>query len=201
MNNKLFNTIFVLNRDVNAVAVPSGAKFILHKGCEVRVMQHLGDTISVSFYGNLARIYKKDSGALGKEASDVLIYKEPEELNSDSLSIDEKVWERIKRVYDPEIPVNVVDLGLIYNVRVKNNQIFIKKIFKKLSNAAYEYVVYIEMTLTAPGCGMGDVIMEDVKFSVMAIKEVVRVEVKMVFDPLWSKEMMSDAARLELGML
>ncbi len=174
--------VVCLQRDCVALMVPSGARILLHKGTEVTITQALGSSYTVNVYGNLARIDLKDADALGKEAKNAL-----EELPTDA-SIEDKVWTQLKTVFDPEIPVNIVDLGLVYHCKV-------------LPQDSGKVIVEIEMTLTAPGCGMGPVIAGDAKEKVLAIEEVESAEVEIVFDPPWEQSMMSDAARLELGFL
>lgn len=176
--------IIVLNRDCMALLVPSGARIMLHKGTEVTITQSLGNSYTVAVYGNLARIDGKDADALGKTPTNPL-----EGLPSDA-TIEDKVWFQLKTVFDPEIPVNIVDLGLVYHCNVEPSE--------KNPDA---YIVKIVMTLTAPGCGMGPVIAADAKHRVLAIEEVDSTEVDIVFDPPWDQSMMSDMAKLELGML
>lgn len=174
--------IVVLNRDTVALMVPSGARIILHEGTEVNITQALGDNFTVSVYGNLARIDAKDADALGKKVSDPL-----SEL-PDNATLEDKVWVQMQTVYDPEIPVNVVELGLIYRC-----------VIEPVDDKSFR--VNIDMTLTAPGCGMGPVIAEEVKQKVLKIPEVAEAQVDIVFDPPWTQDMMSDTAKLELGML
>lgn len=174
--------IIVLNRDTFALLVPSGARVMLHQGTEVTVTQSLGNSFTVSVYGNLARIDARDADALGKEVHSPL-----DDL-PEGTSIEDQVWTQLHTVFDPEIPVNIVDLGLIYQCKV-------------VTQPDDSYIVNIEMTLTAPGCGMGPVIVDDVKEKVLAIPGVTETHVEMVFEPPWDQSMMSDIAKLELGML
>lgn len=173
--------IIVLNRDTFAMLVPSGARVMLHQGTEVTITQALGNSFTVSVYGNLARIDAKDSDALGKEA-----YNPLSDL-PEGATVEDKVMTLLHTVYDPEIPVNIVDLGLIYGCKVN------------LVDA--NYVVNIDMTLTAPGCGMGPVIAQEVKDKILTIPGVIEAKIEMVFDPPWDQGRMSDVAKLELGML
>lgn len=173
--------IIFLQRDVNALLIPSGARIYLQQGTEVTITQSLGGSYTVNIYGNLARIDNKDADALGKPVQ--LAMTEDELENS---SIEDLVWSQMKTCYDPEIPVNIVDLGLIYNCDIKEKD--------------GEFSIVIEMTLTAPGCGMGPTIAAEVKNKIHAIPKVTAVEVELVFDPPWNHTMMSDAAKLELGM-
>lgn len=173
--------IIILNRDIFAMLVPSGARVMLHEGTEVTITQALGNSFTVSVYGNLARIDGKDAEALGKK-----VYNPLNDL-PEGASIEDQVWAQLHTVYDPEIPVNVVDLGLIYSCKIEGE--------------AGNYLVNIEMTLTAPGCGMGPVIVEDVKEKALSVPGVSEVEVELVFDPPWDQGMMSDVAKLELGIL
>lgn len=176
------NQIILLQRDVNALLIPSGARIYLQQGTEVTITQALGGSYTVNIYGNLARIDNKDADALGKP---VQLEITEEELNNSS--IEELVWTQMKTCYDPEIPVNIVDLGLIYECNVK-----------ELENQRHH--VLIKMTLTAPGCGMGPTIAAEVKNKVEALPSVQEAEVDIVFDPPWNHAMMSEAAKLELGM-
>lgn len=176
--------IIILNRDCTALLVPSGARIMLHEGTEVTVTQSLGSSYTVSVYGNLARIDGKDADALGKTPTDPL-----SEL-PDNATIEEKIWHQLKTVYDPEIPVNIVDLGLVYACHVTPDL---------EDNTGFN--VQIIMTLTAPGCGMGPVIAHDAKQKVLAVPGIKTADVEIVFDPPWDQSKMSDLAKLELGML
>lgn len=176
------NNIVVLRRDVDALMIPSGARIFLQAGTEVKITQALGGSYTVNIYGNLARIDAKDADALGVDVKDEIT----EEMLSNH-SLEELVWLQMKKVYDPEIPVNIVDLGLIYEVSL-------------VPLGKDDHQVKIIMTLTAPGCGMGPTIVGDVKQRVSALPKITQVDVDMVFDPPWDREMMSDAAKLELGL-
>lgn len=176
--------IIILNRECTALLVPSGARIMLHEGTEVQITQSLGNSYTVAVYGNLARIDGKDADALGKTPTNPL-----SELAPDA-TIEDQVWHQLKGVYDPEIPVNIVDLGLVYHCTVTPDI---------TDNTGY--IVNIIMTLTAPGCGMGPVIAHDAKQRVLAIPGVKKAEIEIVFEPAWDQSMMSDVAKLELGML
>lgn len=174
-------TIIILKRDVNALLIPSGARIFLQQGTEVTITQSLGGSYTVNIYGNLARIDNKDADALGKP---VQLAVSKEELKDSS--IKDLIWSQMKTCYDPEIPVNVVDLGLIYecNIHEENDQ----------------HYVAVTMTLTAPGCGMGPIIAGEIEDKIAELPSVASVTVEIVFDPPWNHTMMSDAAKLELGM-
>ncbi|AAO90857.1 putative Fe-S cluster assembly protein SufT [Coxiella burnetii] len=173
--------IVVLNRDTMALMVPSGAPIRVPQGTEVTLIQSLGGTFTVNIFGNLARIEAKDADALGKPIKNPL-----DDLPEDA-GVKDKVWAQLHTVFDPEIPVNIVDLGLVYTCDIE-----------KLAENVHR--VLVEMTLTAPGCGMGPVLVEDVKRKILAVPEVSEVEVELVFDPPWDRSMMSDTAKLQLGM-
>ena len=173
-----------LTRDVEANLVPSGDQITLKKGELVRITQALGGSYTVLIQGNMAQVASSNADALGKEA---------EESQADSCSAEQTfheqlVWDQLKTCYDPEIPVNIVDLGLIYDCRVW-----------ELENENYR--INIKMTLTAPGCGMGPAIAKDVEDKLMLLPNVDYVFVELVWDPPWSQDMMTDEAKLELGML
>ena len=174
----------MLSRGVQAIRVPSGDRIILPKGMQVIITQSLGGSFTVNIGGNLARIANEDADALGREP--MKGPEVPEEPTDDD--IQSAVWRQLETCYDPEIPVNIVDLGLVYDCDIQRN-------------ADNTWSVEIRMTLTAPGCGMGDVIADDVRHRVEMIPGVQRCEVELVFEPPWGPEMMSEAARLQTGML
>jgi probable FeS assembly SUF system protein SufT len=180
MDNK--KKIIALTRDTIAMMVPSGARIMLHKDTEVTVTQSLGSSFTVNVYGNLARIDSKDADALAIELEDPLADLPPE------ANTEDRVMSMLRTVYDPEIPVNVVDLGLIYTCHIEPVD-------------EQKHQVKIQMTLTAPGCGMGPSIVADVIERVNSLPEIDEVNVDMVFDPPWERSMMSEAAQLELGMM
>lgn len=176
------NELIILSRDIDALLIPSGAPIQLPRYTEVRITQALGDTFTVNVYGNLARVDGKDADALGKAPVDSLA-----DIDYESMSLEEIAMLQLKTCYDPEIPVNIVDLGLIYACDV-------------LPLGADEHSVKIQMTLTAPGCGMGPVLMEEMKRKVARVKGVTQVDVELVFEPPWDRSMVSEAAQLQLGI-
>lgn len=176
--------ILVLRRDVVAAMVPSGTRIVLQEGTEVTLTQAKGDSYTLEVFGNLVRLDGVDADAIGREAMNPL-----DKLSPDATT-EEKIWELLKMVFDPEIPVNIVDLGLVYACEV----------VEVADSDPQEYIVKIIMTLTAPGCGMGPVIAADAKQKILILPEVKEADVEIVFDPPWSQDMMSDAAKLELGM-
>ena len=173
--------VVILNRDCFAYMVPSGGRMMLHQGTEVTITQDLGDTYTLNVYGNLVRVDNKDADALGKTPKNTL-----DDFPPDA-SVEDKVWTQLRTCYDPEIPVNIVELGLIYSCDINQD-------------TDSSYIIKMVMTLTAPGCGMGPVIAGDAKAKLLAIPEVKEADVDIVFDPPWDREMMSDVAKLELGM-
>lgn len=174
--------ITVLRRDCDAFLIPSGAKLRLQSGTEVMITQALGGSYTVNVYGNLARIDGKDGDALGKPVLAA------EETLPEGTSLEEAVWAKLKTCYDPEIPINIVDLGLIYECNIT-----------PLGDNKYR--IDIRMTLTAPGCGMGTVMANDVKEKLTSIPGITEVNVDVVFDPPWDQGRISDAAKLQLGIL
>jgi probable FeS assembly SUF system protein SufT len=166
-----------LNRDVIAIQVPSGTATTLPANAEVTISQALGGSFSVEYEGRLYRIDGLDADALGKPALQLVF--DDAEPGIIKLEHVDKV---LRTVYDPEIPVNLLDLGLIYARRVEA---------KKIS---------IDMTLTAPACGMGDVLRAEVARRLRQVPNVDEVEVNLVFTPQWNRSMLSDVAKLELGM-
>ncbi|MFC1546980.1 putative Fe-S cluster assembly protein SufT [Candidatus Neomarinimicrobiota bacterium] len=178
--------IVTLIRDCDGLLIPSGDQIALKKGQEVTITQALGGSYSVIVQGNLARIDGQDADALGKK----LISTTDTEHEIPSGTVNEQlVWEQIKTCYDPEIPVNIVDLGLIYDLQLS-----------PMDDGSGQRVD-IKMTLTAPGCGMGPVIADDVHHKVLSVPGVSEAHVQLVWEPMWNQAMMSEAARLQLGML
>ncbi len=180
-----------LERDCDALMVPSAVPFTIPGGTEVQIVQALGGHITVNVRGNLARIDKGDADALGVSLDDVSDAKKHPE-GPLSLVNEEEVWSQLKTVYDPEIPVNIVALGLVYHVKVSSQYNAEQKLIANL--------VDVQMTLTAPACGMGPVIVADAEAKIRDISSVTDVNIELVFDPPWDKAMMSEEAKLELGM-
>lgn len=176
-----------LKRACEATQIPSGSKMIIPAGTEVRITQSLGGTYTViTDEGIMVRIAEKDADALGVEASDDTL--KGEASSGSGKSIEQRVWDQLKTCYDPEIPVNIADLGLIYLCQVS-----------PLPEGGNK--VQIKMTLTAPGCGMGEVLRADVKAKVLGIPGVKQADVQLTLDPPWDQSRMSEAAKLQLGML
>ena len=169
----------VAQQDVPARLVPVGTPITIPEGSFVTLTQALGGNYTVVHNGNMARVDGTDAAALGLE-SEALSF---EPADGDTIREDD-VWTALKTIYDPEIPVNLVDLGLIYKVHI--------------DQASKQ--VLIDMTLTAPACGMGPVLVSDVKYRSAMVPNVAEVKVELVFDPPWSREMMSEEAQLETGM-
>ncbi|GAA3911495.1 putative Fe-S cluster assembly protein SufT [Litoribacillus peritrichatus] len=166
-------------RDCPARLVPDGTRITIPSGTFVTITQSLGGNYTVTVNGNMARIDGTDAEALGLQAEELVF-----EAVSGSSIQEEHVWQALKTIYDPEIPVNLVDLGLIYKVSIDQDA----------------KLVTVDMTLTAPGCGMGPVLVSDVKYRVAKVPNVSEVAVELVFDPPWHRDMMSEEAQLETGM-
>lgn len=178
------NEPVTFNRDCDAVLIPVGEKVTLPAGTYGFVTQALGSSFTIYIEGNLFRIAGTDADAIGKEPL------APPEVAEDATEsdIEAVVWQQMRTCYDPEIPINIVDLGLIYSCRIERTE-------------RGSRVVHVEMTLTAPGCGMGDILAADVRDKIEIIPTVERAEVELVFDPPWNQSMMSEAAQLEAGLL
>lgn len=174
--------VVLTKREVEARLVPTGTEIMIPSDTFVTITQSLGGSFTVAVNGNLARIEGHEADALGKQPLESSF-----DTPSDGTINENQVWEAIRNCYDPEIPVNVVDLGLIYDCQVTND-------------AANGNAVFIRMTLTAAGCGMGPVITDDVKRKVEHVPNVDKVEVELTFDPPWNSDMLTDEAKLELGM-
>lgn len=175
-----------LSREAKAQLIPSGDTVILQKGQPVKITQALGGSYTLYINGNLVKLDGADADAIGKEPT---IQKEAEaDFDPNAPVNEDEVWEKLKTCYDPEIPVNIVDLGLVYELEITPHQ-------DGGNN------VLVKMTLTAPGCGMGPSIAADAEYRVGQIPGVTAVSVQLVWEPLWNRDMMSDAALLQLGML
>jgi len=170
-------------RDCAVVMIPSGDEVTLPVGTIGYITQSLGGSFTVFVDGNLFRVAGIDADAIGKEP--VLPPSLPEDATIDD--VEKLVWSQIKTCYDPEIPVNVVELGLIYRCDLDTDD-------------KGEVHVSVSMTLTAPGCGMGEILVEDVRSKIQLIPTIASVDVELTFDPPWNHMMMSDVARLETGM-
>ncbi|MFN3408625.1 MAG: putative Fe-S cluster assembly protein SufT [Limisphaerales bacterium] len=176
----------ILKRDVEASIVPAGTKVTLLKGEEAHITQSLGGSYTVIVNGNMFRISGQDADALGFEVAP-----KPAAPTGGTMTreqVEKQVWDLLKTCYDPEIPVNIVDLGLIYDCVVE-------------PIGENEYKVSVKMTLTAPGCGMGPVLQQDVQNKLLGIDPVQDVQVELVWDPPWNQSMLTDAARLQLGLM
>lgn len=174
-----------LTRDCKAIQIPSGTEFVLPAGSPVIITQSLGGTYTVATQTGLARISETDADALGLEPSPGEAPRPP--LVEGEVK-EEDVWEQLKTVYDPEIPVNVVDLGLIYDLQLSPGE----------SGGTR---VVVKMTLTAPGCGMGPTIAADARSKILTLPGVESAEVELVWSPPWNQGMISEAGRMKLGLI
>lgn len=174
-----------LKRDCEAIAIPSGQSFTMEQGTTVNISQSLGGSYTVSSKYGLSRIAFKDQDALGIESQTKADAKKDEAAEP---LTEGRVWDALKTVYDPEIPVNIVDLGLVYTMELSPPEEGGQR-------------VNVKMTLTAPGCGMGPVIQADAKGRVEALPGVKEASVELVWEPAWNQDMISEAGRMKLGMI
>ncbi len=177
----------ILARDVEASVVPVGTKVTLQKGEQAHITQSLGGTYTVIVNGNMFRIESKDADALGIAVSVAPITATPSGPVTQE-QLEKQVWESLKTCYDPEIPVNIVDLGLIYDCHLT-------------PIGESNYKADVKMTLTAPGCGMGPVLAQDVQNKLISLEPIDEANVELVWDPPWNQGMMTEAAKLQLGLL
>ncbi len=173
-----------LSRDCAATELPSGQPVVLAAGTPVRITQSLGGNHTVAWSGGLAQIGGTDADALGRPAEGPAAASAP----ADGPVNEERVWEQLRHCFDPEIPVTIVDLGLIYDCRLS-------------PHADGGQRVDIKMTLTAPGCGMGEYIKADIENRLRSVPGVTEASVELVWDPPWNQELMSESAKLELGLM
>lgn len=169
----------VTERECKARLVPAGNPATIPEGEFVNITQDLGGNFTVTWRGNMYRIDGTDADAIGRKPQ-VIDFAAPD----DGQISEQQVWDALETIFDPEIPINLVSLGLIYKVSIDQ------------ANASVD----IDMTLTAPGCGMGPVLVGDVEYRVAMVPHVKSVNVELVFDPPWSREMMSEEAQLEAGL-
>ncbi|HJT18255.1 MAG TPA: putative Fe-S cluster assembly protein SufT [Thermoanaerobaculia bacterium] len=175
------------SRNAEGIMIPSGERVLIPNGAHATITQSLGGSYTlITERGLMVRVSGREVEAIGKTPQDVPEVKQGEEVGPGKL--EEMVWEQLKTCYDPEIPVNIVDLGLVYLNDVQPAD-------------GGGYNVKIKMTLTAPGCGMGPVLAHDVRSKIEALPGVKSADVEVVFDPVWDRTMMSDAAKLQLGMM
>ena len=174
----------ITTREIDAVVIPHGSPTRIPFGTKVMIMQKLGGTVTVTTeYGGLYRIDPENLDAIGMEVPAA----PAAAAAGDAGSLDDRVWEVLRSCYDPEIPVNIVELGLVYSCLLDPPA----EDGRRIAN--------IQMTLTAPGCGMGDILAQDIQKRLEKLPEISRAKVEVVFDPPWNQGMMSEAARLQLG--
>jgi len=171
-------------RDCAAVLVPQGDSVTLPAGSFGYITQALGGSYTVFVEGNLFRIAGRDGDAIGKEPEESLSL--PEGASDEE--VEQMVWKQLRTCFDPEIPFNIVDLGLVYEAVLKPHE-------------DGGRLVEVKMTLTAPGCGMGEILVDDVRNKLELIPTIAEADVDLVFDPPWGRHMMSESAKLETGML
>lgn len=175
----------ILSRDIEATLIPQGDPFTLEEGTKVVITHRLGGNFTIMTDHGMFRVASQYADALGEEiVSDGV---ETDGSDHEGPPDSEKIWDQLKKVYDPEIPVNIVDLGLVYNMEVKEED--------------SEYKVHVDMTLTAPGCGMGPTIAEDAKNKVMFVPGVSDADVEIVWDPVWTQDMISEEGKMMLGLI
>jgi probable FeS assembly SUF system protein SufT len=177
------NNLIRLSRAVEATRIPSGEKVQLPANTEIGITQALGGSYTIVCDQGMFRIEAADADAIGKEQATPA----PASETDSGADLETILWERLKTVYDPEIPVNIVDLGLVYEM--------------KTSDIEGGKRVDVKMTLTAPGCGMGPTIQADAKSKLLSAPGVKQAEVELVWDPPWNQSMISEVGRMKLGLI
>jgi probable FeS assembly SUF system protein SufT len=171
-------------RDVVASEIPAGTKFTIPAGTRLQITQSLGGSYTVMVpRGYLGRIDGRDADAIGEA-----LERKPTDEATAQKPVEDLCWDQLRTCYDPEIPVNIVDLGLVYSVQLT-----------PLPGGGN--TVEVQFTLTAPGCGMGDILREDIRQKLLTVPGIHEADVHVLFDPPWNRSMMSDAAKLQLGMM
>ena len=174
-----------LSRDVVATQIPSGDKHPLPAGTQVVIHQVLGGSYTVEAEYGLYRLDGADADAIGETPTNTQVNAK---TLADGAPDPDAIWDQLKKVFDPEIPVNIVDLGLIYSMDV-------------IKTPEGTYKVDVAMTLTAPGCGMGPVIAEDARSKVVLVPGVTEADVRIVWEPPWNQAMISETGKMELGLV
>jgi probable FeS assembly SUF system protein SufT len=181
----------ILKRNVEASVIPAGTKVTLAEGETAHITQSLGGTYTVVVNGNMFRIEAADSDALGlTPAERPAISTAALDGPIDAAKLEKEVWDQMRTCYDPEIPVNIVDLGLIYDCKIE-----------PVPGAQNSFRLNVKMTLTAPGCGMGPVLQQDVQSKLLSVEGVDDVNVELVWEPQWNQGMLTEAAKLQLGLM
>ena len=181
------NTQRTVRREIKATIVPYGTEVTIPEGTIVTITHRLGGNFTVTWQGGMAQIRGRDADAIGEEIPDTPAGDDAEDHAGPPS--EEKVWDALRKVYDPEIPVNIVDLGLIYTMEIIQEP------------ESGEYHVRVDMTLTAPGCGMGPAIAQDARYKVERVPGVSQAHVDIVWDPPWHQDMISEVGKMELGLL
>ncbi|MHC1768382.1 MAG: putative Fe-S cluster assembly protein SufT [Verrucomicrobiia bacterium] len=178
----------ILQRDVEATIVPVGTTVTLLKGEQAYVTQALGGSYTVIVNGNMFRIDGRNADALGLETAPSGSSAQQSTGPRTAEQLEKEIWDALRTCYDPEIPVNIVDLGLIYDCSLT-----------PISQGS-SFQATVKMTLTAPGCGMGPMLAQDVQSKLLSIEGIEEANVELVWDPPWNQGMMTEAARLQLGL-
>ena len=182
------NTEFELSRDCEVILIPSGTKFTIPAGTKGVITQTLGGSYTIATSYGLSRVAENDIDALGVEKPAVKAEAKPQAAKTNGEVSEDDVWNQLRQCFDPEIPVNIVDLGLVYDCRLT----------KKDDGGTK---VDVKMTLTAPGCGMGPAIAQDAQSKILSIDGIDEADVQLVWDPPWNQNMISEAGRMKLGMI
>lgn len=184
------NTERTLTRDCPAVQIPAGIPILLPAGTTVFITQSLGGSYTIATEMGLARVTAQNADALGLEVPSSPVSSDPAgKISHPDAPVDEKrIWDQLKTCYDPEIPVNIVDLGLIYDCQVT-------------PRSATGALVTVKMTLTAPGCGMGPVLAQEAKAKIESLPGIDEANVELVWDPPWNQAMISEAGKMQLGII
>jgi probable FeS assembly SUF system protein SufT len=177
-----------LTRECKVILIPSGEESVLPAGSPVIITQSLGGTYTVATQTGLARIAEADADALGIKIEKKEAPAAPVEVTAGGEVKEDDVWAQLKNVYDPEIPVNIVDLGLVYDLALGRSE-------------SGGTTVNVKMTLTAPGCGMGPTIAADARSRVLTVPGVESAEVELVWSPPWNQGMITEAGRMKLGLV
>ena len=179
----------LVSRDCPATAIPTGEPIVIPKGATVQITHRLGGNFTVLWAMGMARVLGEQADAIGEESVEQTPAEASPQTDSSGPPDENALWDALKSVYDPEIPVNIVDLGLVYSLNVQS------------PNESGKYDVEILMTLTAPGCGMGPAIAADAESRVCQVPGVGNARAELVWDPPWNQDMISEEGKMELGLI
>ena len=179
----MLNQEVITEKETAGIQIPGGNAIVLPEGSRIYITQMLGNSLTAATDVGLVRITREEAARAG-----IIPPEEGKEASEENLTLEEKIWNVLKNIYDPEIPVDIVSLGLVYGVEI-------------IPQKEGDSFVHVQMTLTAPGCGMGPHLMAEAEIGISSLEGVGEVNVELVWDPPWNQDMMTEEARMQLGLI